>query len=105
MNTIKELTQQEKYNTMLKRKNREIKSLKEQLELLVNDDEKYQETIIRQSKIINKAIEYIDMIQERRKDLSVEEYHNKWCKLFDYYESQCIMLDLLDILKGSDKEC
>ena len=58
--------------------------------------------IERLNNIIDKAIEYIDMIQERRKDLTVEEYHNKWCKLFDYYESQCIIIDLLDILKGSD---
>ena len=38
MNTIRELTQQEKYNTMLKRKNREIKSLKEQLEYLRSNE-------------------------------------------------------------------
>lgn len=38
MNTIKELTQQDKYNTMLKRKNKEIKSLKEQLEYLRSNE-------------------------------------------------------------------
>ena len=61
------------------------------------------EIINKQQARIDKAIEYIDMIQERRKGLSVEQYHNKWCKLFDYYESECIMLDLLDILKGGEE--
>lgn len=76
----------------------------EKLYLLVVIHKEKNKIIERLNNKINKAIEYIDMIQERRKGLSVEGYHNKWCKLFDYYESQCIMLDLLDILKGEDKE-
>ena len=53
---------------------------------------------------IEKAIEYIKENKEHRKGLSVEEYHNKWCKMIDYYESLEIMNDLLNILEGDDKE-
>ena len=96
MNTIRELTQQEKYDTMLKRKNREIKSLKEQLELLVKDDEKYQETIIRQSKIINNAIERITWYTNQFDNFSDKDLITN--RVIDIE----ILYELLDILKGND---
>lgn len=65
-----------------------IKELEEQLTMLVKDDEEYQETIIKLSKRIDKAIEYI------------EKYHFiDDIRVMDIKEYK----ELLDILKGSDK--
>lgn len=72
-----------------------IKSLNYYIELLVNDDEKYQETIIRQSKIIDKAIEYIEKVESVNKELKDSDM---------YWAYNTFFPELLDILKGSDKE-
>lgn len=67
MHTIRELEQQEKYKNMLKRKNKEIKRL---------------------NNIINKAVEYIEYMQNisKNKNIYVSVY------------------DLVKLLKGEDKE-
>lgn len=85
MNTIRELTQQEKYNTMLKRKNKKIKELEEentQISMLNADLEIY----LKEHKArIDKAIEYIE---------KQEDYFNNYPLIDRQY--------LLDILKGSN---
>ena len=89
MNTIRELTEQEKYNTMLKRKNREIKTLRQenaQIGMLNADLSIY----LKEHKArIDKAIEYIEQkkLQPRLRTANT----------YSLQERQ-----LLDILKGSD---
>lgn len=94
MNTIRELKQQEKYKSMLKRKNKEKKIYKDknaslQLEkqrlyiALRNKDKE----IERLNNIINEAIEYIN------------ENWGHWCSNHCKYATETI-----NILKGSDKE-
>ena len=52
---------------------------------------------------INKAIEYIEEINEERKGLSVSEFMGKWRDILKYYESGAIINDLLKILKAEEK--
>ena len=53
---------------------------------------------------IDKAIEYIKHNQNNREGLSITEYHKKWLELYDYYESESIMKDLLEILGDKENE-
>ena len=97
MNTIKELTQQEKYKTMLKRKNREIERLKiieekyKDSHLYIKD---YKDEIERLTNRIDKAIEYIENHTYDRSDVFV----------FKGFYPDFYIEKVLDILKGSDKE-
>ena len=67
---------------------------KEHIDTITRNEEKQQR--------IDKAIEYIKHNQNNRESLSITEYHKKWIELYDYYESESIMKDLLEIL--GDKE-
>lgn len=97
MNTIRELKQQEKYKSMLKRKNKEKKIYKDknaslQLEkqrlyiALRNKDKE----IERLNNIIGEAIEYIE-----------ERYNGE---VLTHTFDKCNVGELLNILKGVDKE-
>jgi len=70
----------------------ENKRLKEQLDMLVKDDEKQQKIIIDLQQIINKAIEYI----ENYKDIQAKNVYVD----FDLKDIN----KLLDILRGEDNE-
>ena len=84
MNTIRELKQQEKYNNMLKRKNKEISILKDDKEHLGEFLKESIEEIERLNNIINKLEKYLNERSE--------------------YTNFGIVLDKIKELKGSDKE-
>ena len=97
MNTIRELKQQEKYKTMLKRKNKEKKIYKDKNASLQFEKQKLYRALLnrereieRLNNIINKTIEYL-------------EYQ---ISQLDFYEdTKAKMLGSMTIvlLKGSDK--
>ena len=116
MNTIRELKQQEKYNNMLKRKNKEISILKDDKEHLGEFLKESTEEIERLNNIINKlekcikdkyyeAVDYQTKI--RQSDLMQGDYPVSYYlseqdeQLCNYFLNR---LKDLQELKGSDKE-
>ena len=96
MNTIRELKQQEKYKTMLKRKNKEKDIYKTQNQTLrIKYEgikkllEKKDKEIERLNNIIDKAIEYIK--------------NNQWYSV-DYGDNILDAKEILEILKGESNE-
>ena len=75
MNTIRELKQQEKYNNMLKRKNKEISILKDDKEHLGEFLKESNEEIERLHSIIKEVREYIEnnSLYEQDYDYDYEE--------------------------------
>lgn len=91
MNTIRELKQEEKYNNMLKRKNKEIERLNNIIKTKDEGIKAFTEDLCEESTKIEKAIEYI-------------EKHTENIDRGQYYEDYVETYPILQILKGSDKE-
>ena len=85
MNTIKELKAKEKYDNMLKRKNKEIERLNKENTILRQNSQYLVKQKDELEELINKAIEYINTMP--------------LTKGTEWYRIQ-----LLDILTGDDKE-
>lgn len=106
MNTIRELKQQEKYNNMLKRKNKEIESLHQEIKEL-NDSVIWWtnrfnavERDNRELKTrIDKAIEYINKHTRYEHDGSDYDYM-EWVDIDE--TNQVFIENILDILQGSE---
>ena len=82
------------YEDRIKELEEENKKLKEQLDMLVKDDEEQQKTIIRLGTIIDKAIEYIE------EHVAVCGFGNKALPHWEFDDDN--IQDLLKILKGEE---
>ena len=114
MNTIRELKQQEKYKSMLKRKNKEKKIYKDknaslQLEkqrlyiALRNKDKE----IERLNNIIKRLEEFIEYLEKRYKDITgvIGSYGSKTDMLYGKKDMiKEILKKCKEIEQGSDKE-
>ena len=71
MNTIRELKEQEKYNNMLKRKNKEIERLNNDIKILLKENENKEKVILKYDNIINELEKYLN--EQIQKSWEIEE--------------------------------
>ena len=93
----------ERLNSIIKEQDKELELERKSRQLLTDDLANVCKISLKKDNIIKEVREYIETINKNRKGLSVIEYHNKFCELYDYYESGIIMQDILEILDKEEK--
>ena len=105
MNTIRELKQQEKYKSMLKRKNKEKKIYKDKNASLQLEKQRLYIALRNKDKEIERLNNIINEALEEQKDIinEIKSIYQSLC--FSAPENYYIFIEQLgEVLKGVDKE-